>query len=140
MNLKERRKFPRIATTNLHLNITLKGGGSQSSLKIKSRIVNVSLHGLQMETQYSVASKDVCLKVTDPENIPNEIRGSVVYCEKISPKKFHVGIGFIGSNIEKYNFFSQLMLIQNSTTTLEFDSTDNRIEKVIGIEEAHTEF
>jgi hypothetical protein len=90
MNLKERRKFPRFATDNLHLNITLKGGGSQSALKIKGRIVDVSLPGLQMETQYPVASKDVYLKVTDPENNPNEIRGRVVYCEKFSPKKFHV--------------------------------------------------
>jgi hypothetical protein len=140
MNLKDRRRFSRIATDNLDLNITFKVGGSQNVLNTNGRIVNVSLSGLQIETQNPIASSDVYLKVTDPENIPIEIRGSVVYCEKISPKKFHVGISFIGSNIEKYKFFSQLILIQDDTTTLEFDSIPNRIEKVSGIEDVHTEF
>jgi hypothetical protein len=139
MSLKDRRRFPRIATDNLHLNITFKVGSSQSVLQTNGRIINVSLSGLQIETQNPIASHDVYLKVTDPENIPSEIRGSVVYCEKVSPKKFHVGIGFIGSNMEKFKFFSQLMLIHNDTTTLGFDSIHNRIEKVSRIEEGLTE-
>jgi len=38
------------------------------------------------------------LRVVDLENNPIEIKGRVVYCNKISPKMFHVGISFIGSN------------------------------------------
>ena len=140
MNLKDRRKYPRTATDNSHLYITLKGYGSQGVLKTNGRIINVSLSGLQIETQNPIASHGVYLKVTDPENIPNEIRGRVVYCEKVSPKKFHVGIGFIGSNIEKFKFFSQLMLIHNDTATLEFDSIPNRIETVSGFEDTPTVF
>ena len=108
MSPKERRKFPRVATHNLHLNITFAGGDAQSVSQIRCRIVNISLTGLQIETQYPIESKDVHLRAVDLENNPIEIKGRVVYCENISPEMFHVGISFIGSNMDKYKFMSQL--------------------------------
>jgi hypothetical protein len=38
--------------------------------------------------------------VNDLGNNPIEIKGRVIYCEKISPKMFHVGVSFIDSNSE----------------------------------------
>jgi hypothetical protein len=108
MSPKERRQFPRVATHNLHLNITFAGGYTQSVSQIKCRIVNISLTGLKIESQYPIESKDVDLSVIDLENNPIEIKGRVVYCEEISPEMFHVGIGFVGSNMDKYKFMSQL--------------------------------
>ena len=58
----------------------------------------MSIAGLQIETQYPIKSKHVHLRVVDLENNPIEIKGRVVYCNKNSPKMFHVGISFIGSN------------------------------------------
>jgi len=86
MSSHERRKFARIVTENLNLIITLTGDDFQGVLQIKGRIVNFSLDGLQIETHYPIASKEVCLKVTNSENNPDEIRGRVVDCEKISPE------------------------------------------------------
>jgi len=98
MSQKERRKFPRIATDNLHSTIKFMEGDTQSISQIECRIVNISIAGLQIETQYPIKPKHVHLRVVDLENNPIEIKGRVVYCNKISPKMFHVGISFIGSN------------------------------------------
>jgi hypothetical protein len=122
MNSEERRKFSRIVTENLNLNITLTGDDFQGVSQIKGRIVNFSLDGLQIETQYPIASTEVYLRVTNSENNPDEIRGRVVYCEKISPEIFHVGIGLIGSNMDKYKFITQIMVIKDDMTTLKFES------------------
>jgi len=108
MSPKERRQFPRVATHNLPLNITFAGGDTQNVSQIRCRIVNISLTGLKIETQYPIESKDVDLRAIDLENNPIEIRGTVVYCEEISPETFHVGICFVGSNMDKYKFMSQL--------------------------------
>lgn len=97
---KERRKFPRIATDNLHSTIKCIKGDPQSVSQTECRIVNISVAGLQIETQYPIKSKHIHLEVIDLENNPIEIKGRVVCCEKISPKMFHVGISFIGSNSE----------------------------------------
>jgi len=97
---KERRKFPRIATDNLHSTIKFMEGDTQIASQIECRIVNMSIAGLQIETQYPIKSKHVHLRVVDLENNPIEIKGRVVYCNKISPKMFHVGISFIDSNSE----------------------------------------
>ncbi len=98
MSPKDRRKLPRIATDNLHSTITFIKAESQSVSQIECRIVNISLAGLQIETQYPIKSKHVHLGVINLENNPIEIKGRVVYCNKILPKMFHVGISFIGSN------------------------------------------
>jgi len=110
MNLKERRKSQRIAANNLHSNITFTKDDNQSVSHINCRVVNISLDGLQIETQYPIKSEHVNLEVIDSRKNRLEIKGRVVYCEKISPKIFHVGVSFIGSNMDKYKFMSQLMI------------------------------
>ena len=100
MNPKDRRKLPRIATDNLHSTVTFIKDESQSISQIECRIVNISLAGLQIETQYPIKSRHVYLGVNDIGNNPIEIKGRVIYCEKISPKMFHVGVSFIDSNSE----------------------------------------
>ena len=122
MSSQERRKFARIATEKLNLNITLTGDDFQGVSQIKGRIVNFSLDGLQIETKYPIASNEVYLKVINSENNPDRIRGRVVYCEKISPEIYHVGIGLIGLNMDKYKFISQIITIKGDMTTLEVES------------------
>ena len=107
MNPKERRRLPRFTTNNLHSNITVKKGNSQSVSQVECRVVNISFGGLQIETQSPIKSEHVHLRVTDSGNNPPEIKGKVIYCEEISPKMFHVGISFIGSDIEKRKFILQ---------------------------------
>jgi PilZ domain len=97
---KERRKFPRIATDNLHSTITFIKGSSQTVSQMECRIVNISVAGLQIETKFPIKSEHIHLGVIDLENNPIEIKGRVVYCNKISPKKYHVGISFISSDSE----------------------------------------
>ena len=110
MNLKERRKSQRIAANNLHSNITFTKDDNQSVSQIDCRVVNISLDGVQIETQYPIKSEHVNLGVIDSRKNRLEIKGRVVYCEKISPKIFHVGVSFIGSNMDKYKFMSELMI------------------------------
>ena len=100
MSPKERRRFPRIATDNLHSTIKFIKDDTQTVSQIECLIVNISVAGLQIETQYPIKSEHVYLGVNDLGNNPIEIKGRVVYCNKISPKMFHVGISFIGSNSE----------------------------------------
>jgi hypothetical protein len=122
MSSKERRKFARVVTKDLHLHIILTGDDFQGASQIKGRIVNFSLEGLQIETKYPIVLKEVFLKVTNSENNPSEIRGRIVYCEEILPKKYHVGIGLIGLNMDKYKFISQIIKIKDDMTTLELNS------------------
>jgi hypothetical protein len=110
MNPEEHRRFPRIATDHLHSNITFTKGDTQSVSKIECRVVNISFGGLQIETQYPITSEHVHLEVIDSSKNTLEIKGRVVYCEEISPKMFHVGISFIGSDVEKRKFILQLKI------------------------------
>jgi hypothetical protein len=50
----------------------------------------------------------VHLRASDSGNHLNEIGEKVVYREKISKDKFHIGIGLSGSNKEKFLFISKL--------------------------------
>ena len=119
MNIEERRKFQRIAADNLHLNITFTKDDNQSVSQIDCRVVNISHDGVQIETQYPIKSEHVNLGVIDSRKNRLEIKGRVVYCEKISPKIFYVGVSFIGSNMDKYRFMSQLMIpLSNSQVNI----------------------
>jgi hypothetical protein len=119
MSSKERRKFARVVTKDLHLYITLTEDDFQCVSQIRGRIVNFSLDGLQIETQYPIESNEVFLKVTNSENNPFEIKGRIVYFEEILPKKYYVGIGLIGLNMDKYKFISKIITIKDDMTTLE---------------------
>jgi hypothetical protein len=119
MSSKERRKFARVVTKDLHLYITLTEDDFQGVSQFRGRIVNFSLDGLQIETQYPIESKEVFLKVTNSENNPFEIKGRIVYCEEILPKKYYVGIGLIGLNMDKYKFISKIITIKDDMTSLE---------------------
>lgn len=108
MSFRERRRFHRIDAHNLHLNITIKGIDASIPSSLRCRIVNLSMDGLKLETQFAVEPQDVHLKASDSGKHLNEIAGKVVYCEEISQDKFHVGIGLTGSNVEKFKFISKL--------------------------------
>ena len=114
MSFRDRRKFHRIDAYNLHLDITVNCVGHLISSSLRCRIVNLSMDGLKLETQFLVEPQDVHLKAYDSKDDPNEMAGKVVYCEEISQNKFYVGIGLIGSNREKFIFISKL--------TKQFDS------------------
>jgi hypothetical protein len=126
MSPKERRKFPRVASDNLHLNIAPTKGDTQSVHQIECRVVNFSLTGLQIETKYPIESEHVHLGPINLENNPIEIRGRVVYCEKFSPEMFHVGISLVGSNMDKYKFISQITRpFGNSQVKIAIDRTQH---------------
>ena len=90
MNSEERRRFPRIEINNLHSKIAVKKGNTESEYPIKSEYVH--------------------LGAIDSGNNPLEIKGEVVHCKEVSPKMFHVGIKFIGSDVEKRKFILQLKI------------------------------
>ena len=138
MNSKERRKFPRIATHHLHLNIILTEFNPQQDRQIQCEIANISFDGLLIVTPQPINSQEISLGVADLENNLETINGRVVYCEEILPGMFHVGIAFFGSNMEKFKFFSHLMEIQDDITTLELDSIHKDLEKASGIDGVST--
>ena len=126
MSSKERRKFPRVASDDLHLNIALTKDDTQSVPEIECRVVNFSLTGLQIETKYPIESEHVHLGPINLENNPIEIRGRVVYCEKFSAEIFHVGISLVGSNMDKYKFISQITRpFGNSQVKIAIDRTQH---------------
>jgi PilZ domain len=102
---KERRRFPRIATDNLHSTVKFIKDDSQTVSQAECRIINISVAGLQIETPFPIKSEYVHLGVMDVKNNPIEIIGRVVYCNKISPKKFHAGISFSSSDSEIEQLF-----------------------------------
>jgi hypothetical protein len=116
MRPKERRKFSRIATDNLHSTIKFIQNDTQNVSQTECRIVNISVAGLQIETKYPINSKHVHLAVTDLESNPIEIKGRVIYCHKISSKMFHVGISFIGPNSENELFGDVFKRYSNLST------------------------
>ena len=82
MNSKERRKFPRIATHHLHLNITLTECNLQQDRQIQCEIANISFDGLLIVTPQPINSQEISLGVADLENNLKTINGRVFYCEE----------------------------------------------------------
>jgi len=110
MNSEERRRFPRTEVNNLHSNIAVKKGNTESDSQSECRVIDVSFGGLKIETEYPIKSKYVHLGAIDSGNNPLEIKGEVVHCKEVSPKIFHVGIKFIASDVEKHKFMLQLKI------------------------------
>jgi len=110
MNPEERRRFPRIEAKNLHSNIAVKKNNTESDSQTECRVINASFGGLKIETGYPIQSEYVHLGAVDSENNPLEIKGEVVHCKEVSPNMFHVGIKFIGSDVEKRKFILQLKI------------------------------
>jgi hypothetical protein len=127
MNPKDHREFPRTGTNSHYLEITLKAGSSKSFTQIKCRMVNISIGGLQIETPYPIESQEVQLRVNDLEIEPNVIRARIVYCERIAAGQFYIGLAFIGSNMDKYNFFSQLFKLDNEMISLGINTTQSAL-------------
>ena len=127
MNPTDNREFQRIGTNSNYLEITLNAGSSESFSQTKCRIVNISISGLQIETPYPIESQEVQLRLNDLEIDPNIIRARTAYCERIAPDKFYIGLAFIGSNMDKYNFFSQLIKLDKEMSVLEINSTQSAL-------------
>ena len=130
MSFRERRRFHRIEAHNLHLNITVKGIDASIPSSLQCRIGNLSMDGLKLETHFAVEAQDVDLRTSDSGKHLNEIAGNVIYCEEISQDKFHLGIGLIGSDKEKFLFISKLTMQFDRCHVNINDLSDDRIRTI----------
>jgi len=108
MNEKERRKYPRIETSNLIAICCLDENDSELN-QCMARVTNVSPVGAKIESFKGVDSDVVRLDSVDSDGVLIEINGRVVYCNKIEGGRFELGICFMGSQADKTRFALKLI-------------------------------
>jgi hypothetical protein len=72
-------------------------------------VLNISKHGIQLETDRSINVKDIVLMFFDYQSKYIAARGRVVYTFKDDSEKFKTGICLEGSHWENLRFIKKLI-------------------------------
>ncbi len=113
MEGKEKRKFPRIETSNLVTYVTEDEQGNELSQGI-AMTRDISPSGVLIETFQSIKSEYIWLSTLDLADNLIEIKGKVIYCRKIEEKKYEAGISFQGTLAETVQFAVKLLHVHNT--------------------------
>lgn len=115
----DRRKHKRLKTRNLisHVSYDIRGELTSQGL---SKILNISMGGMLLETPEPIESGLLSLMATDVKNNLIEIEGNLVYCKKSSAGRYLSGVAFnakeesvtkfVTKLIREYNFRKKYLL------------------------------
>ena len=99
MSGKEKRKNPRIATSNVVSYICIDEDGQQTAEGM-GRTVDISQGGTLLETSVPVDTELILLMSIDLENNIVETKGRVAHTRNEGPGKYLTGIEFLGPRDE----------------------------------------
>jgi hypothetical protein len=108
MKEKERRKYPRIVSSNLIFCYCLDKAGNDLSHCI-TRAVDVSPVGVKVETFKDINSEMVRLMSTDSEGSLIDIKGRVVHRHQSEDGRYNIGISLEGTEAENTRFMLKLI-------------------------------
>ena len=108
MTEKERRKYPRIDSSNLIACYCLDEAGNEVS-HLMARAVDVSPVGVGLETFQDINSDRVRLMSTETTDTLIDIEGRVVHSRQIEDGRYHVGISFAGTETENTRYALKLI-------------------------------
>jgi hypothetical protein len=108
MTEKERRKYPRINSSNVIACYCLDEAGNDLSHCI-TRAVDVSPVGIKLETFQDINSEMVRLTSTDSEGTLIDIKGRVVHRHQTEDGRYNIGISLEGTEPENTRFMLKLI-------------------------------
>jgi hypothetical protein len=104
----ERRKHPRVETSNLFSQTSLDDQGRCLSQGM-GKALDVSQTGLKLETAYPIEGHRISLMTSAMDNRLMEIVGKPLYCHQVESGLYHTGIEFTGSKAEVRAFATELV-------------------------------
>ena len=104
----DRRKYPRIETSNLIACCCLDENENELE-HCMARVINVSPVGAKIESFKEISSENARLVSVDPDGDLIDIKGKVVYKNKIEDSRFEIGISFSGTEADRTRFTLKLI-------------------------------
>lgn len=99
MSGKEKRKNPRVTTSNVVSYVCLDEDGHQIAEGM-GRTVDISQGGTLLETSVPIEAEYILLMSIDLENNIVETKGRVAHTRNVNPGKYLTGIEFLGPREE----------------------------------------
>jgi c-di-GMP-binding flagellar brake protein YcgR len=104
----EKRKHPRVDTTNLISYLCLDANGNQIR-QGRGKSINISQGGILIETLDPFEWQDILLLSIDIGDEPASIKGKVIYCNASNFGKYRSGIQFLETNEKIVSFVEELL-------------------------------
>ena len=108
----DRRKYPRVNTTNLISHVTIDETG-RLIFQGMSRALDISRGGILLETAQPITPGCLSMMTVDMDNNLIEIKGELIYCSKSDIAMYHSGIKFIGTDEQVAKFVTQIIKVYN---------------------------
>ena len=108
----DRRKCPRINTTNLISHVTIDEMG-RWIFQGMSRALDISRGGILLETAQPITPGCLSMMTVDIDNNLIEIKGELIHCSKSGPSTYHSGIKFISTDKLITKFVTQMIKVYN---------------------------
>jgi hypothetical protein len=105
---KERRKYPRVETSNLVSYSCLDKNNKEMDLCM-AMAIDVNQLGAKIETYQEILSDNIHLTAIDGENHLIEIVGKIVHTHRTEYGRYELGITLVGSKAERTNFALKLI-------------------------------
>jgi len=99
MDSKERRRYPRVPTSNLVSYVCIDAGGKPVAEGM-GKTVDISQGGALLETGRPIESEYILLLSIDMEKKVVETRGRVAHSRPSGPSRYLTGIEFLGPREE----------------------------------------
>ena len=108
----ERRKCPRVNTTNLISHVTIDGTG-RWIFQGMSNALDISRTGILLETAQPITPGCLSMMTVDMDNNLIEIKGELIYCSNSGPSTYHAGIKFISTDEQVIKFVTHMIKVYN---------------------------
>ena len=108
----DRRKCPRVNTTNLISHVTIDEMG-RWIFQGMSRALDISRGGILLETAQRITPGCLSMMTVDMDNNLIEIKGELIHCSKSGPSTYHSGIKFISTDELITKFVTQMIKVYN---------------------------
>jgi len=108
----DRRKYPRVNTTNLISHVTIDETG-RWIFQGMSRALDISRGGILLETAQPITPGCLSMMTVDMDNNLIEIKGELIHCSKSGPSTYHSGIKFISTDELITKFVTQMIKVYN---------------------------
>jgi hypothetical protein len=108
MKENDRRKYPRIETSNLVVCCCLDENDNELD-QCMARVVNISPVGAKVESFKEIDSENTRLFSVDSDGVLIDIKGTVVYKNKTDDGRFEIGICFLGTEADRTRYALRLI-------------------------------
>ena len=110
MGTRDKRKHPRVSTSNL-ISFELHNDDGDLLNQSMARALNISQSGILIETAHKIAAERISLMSAGSDNELVKIKGRVVYSRENGSGMYETGISFGGTEKENINFAKKLVKV-----------------------------